>query len=191
MGRPRAFDEDQVVAQATEVFWSKGYRRTTPRDLLDATGLSKSSLYATFGNKQGLFLRALERYIDTQEQGLRVSLSGDLRDVLERMYNMIIATATAEEPMSCIVCTASIEADPCETDLVAHITRSRERLEAVFAERFQRAQREGELDADRDPVALARFVLNNNMGLIVQARAGMSAQALHQIAEQVVDAVCA
>ena len=66
MARRREFDEQAVVANAMELFWRQGYRATTPRDLLTATGLSKSSLYATFGSKEGLFLAALDAYLDDQ-----------------------------------------------------------------------------------------------------------------------------
>src|SRR3977135_535260 len=63
-GRPREFDTDAAVARAMDVFWSCGYHGTSLPDLLEATALSRGSLYAAFGDKHGLFLRALDRYID-------------------------------------------------------------------------------------------------------------------------------
>ena len=63
-GRPIEFDPDQVVASATAAFWSKGYEATSLQDLLDATGLSKSSLYQSFGGKQQLFGRCISAYTD-------------------------------------------------------------------------------------------------------------------------------
>jgi TetR/AcrR family transcriptional regulator, transcriptional repressor for nem operon len=63
MGRPRSFDEDDVIARATSLFWAQGFRPTTIEDLTHATGLGAQSLYGAFGDKRALFLRALERYM--------------------------------------------------------------------------------------------------------------------------------
>src|SRR6202012_2891828 len=62
-GRPRSFDADAAVERAMGVFWSRGYHATALPDLLRATKLSRGSLYAAFGDKHSLFLRALDRYI--------------------------------------------------------------------------------------------------------------------------------
>ena len=67
MGRPKTFDETAALDQAMQVFWAKGYAPTSLTDLLAATGLSKSSLYETFGSKHDLFLKALERYRDVDD----------------------------------------------------------------------------------------------------------------------------
>src|SRR5215470_13554167 len=61
-GRPRTFDEDQGIDSAMRVFWEKSFEGTTMTDLTDATGLSRSSIHAAFGSKEGLFLRVVERY---------------------------------------------------------------------------------------------------------------------------------
>src|SRR5215467_8906691 len=62
-GRPRTFDLEGAVERAMNVFWSRGYHGTALPDLLRATKLSRGSLYAAFGGKHALFLRALDRYI--------------------------------------------------------------------------------------------------------------------------------
>src|SRR6201984_385253 len=62
-GRPRSFDVDAAVERAMNVFWSRGYHGTALPDLLRATKLSRGRLYAAFGGKHALFLRALDRYI--------------------------------------------------------------------------------------------------------------------------------
>lgn len=63
MSRAREFDETEVLDKALQVFWQQGYEGTSLNDLLDATGLTKSSLYATFGSKEDLFHRIVERYL--------------------------------------------------------------------------------------------------------------------------------
>jgi len=63
-GRPREFDADVVIERAMGIFWSRGYHGTSLPDLLEATKLSRGSLYSAFGDKHTLFLRALDRYVD-------------------------------------------------------------------------------------------------------------------------------
>lgn len=192
MARPREFDEQLVVARAADLFWEKGYRRTTPSDLLAATGLSKSSLYATFGNKQGLFIRAVEAYVAGQTAGMRAMLDQPtLREALDGLYDAIIATSTCgEEARSCLVCSASLEVDPSEAEVVDRVRAATDSVLSVITERIERAQAEGEIAVDRDAEALARLVQNNNMGMVVLARAGATPEALRSVADQVVAAVC-
>lgn len=61
MARPREFDESLAIDAAAEVFRRRGYAATSIEQLVEATGVHRGSLYATFGSKRGLFLRALER----------------------------------------------------------------------------------------------------------------------------------
>jgi len=193
MGRPRTFDETEVVQRAAELFMEKGYQRTTPQDLLVATGLSKSSLYATFGSKQGLFERALGHYVEHQVDALGEMLDqGTLREGLERMYAMIISMSTDDEqPRSCMICTASLEADPQDTELVALVASSGARVLATITARIERAQRDGEVDPRKDAGALAHVIYTQNMGLVVLARSGTPAEALHAATDQVIASICA
>ena len=62
MGRSKAFNEELVLDKAIEVFWAKGYEATSIQDLVDAMGIQRGSLYGTFGSKQELFLKSLDRY---------------------------------------------------------------------------------------------------------------------------------
>ena len=63
-GRPRLFDEDAVLDELTALFWRKGYSQTSMADLVDASGVHKSSLYSTFGTKEALFAKILRRYFE-------------------------------------------------------------------------------------------------------------------------------
>ena len=65
-GRPKAFDETEVIERAMDVFWLKGYEATGLTELLECMGISRQSLYDTFGNKRGLFLRVIDHYRSTQ-----------------------------------------------------------------------------------------------------------------------------
>lgn len=191
MARPREFEEDEVIAKATDLFWSKGYRRTTPRDLTVATGLSKSSLYSSFGNKQALFGRVMDRYVDEHENHLTQILeAGAMREALTRMYGMIVSGLTASDGgRSCLVCTASLDLEPGESQLLTQLQKARERIETVFRARVERAQQAGEIAAHRDPASVSRFLFTINMGLVVVARSGATADELQAVTQQALEAV--
>src|ERR1044072_9337897 len=95
MPRPRTFDENDVVAAARDEFWSRGYAATSVDDLTSATGLGKGRLYGAFGDKHGLFLRALDDYIGTSLHSVRGQLRDPTRSAYDRLTRHIRAQAKA------------------------------------------------------------------------------------------------
>lgn len=192
MGRHREFDEAEVVEKAMYAFWKHGWRDTTPQCLVEATGLSRSSLYATFGSKQGLFLAALDVYVADQRSFLTQMLAdGTLREGLERMYALMVDTLRPEgHGMTCMVASSLLEVPADDDETVAQVAQGQSRLTDVFEARFQRAIDEGELDGTRTARELARFIATVNDGIQIAARAKASADQLHGITRMAVDAVC-
>src|ERR1700754_13503 len=66
MPRTKSFNEEEMLDKAKDLFWRKGFNGTPPQDILDETGLSRSSLYDTYGDKQSLFMKTLQRYRDRE-----------------------------------------------------------------------------------------------------------------------------
>src|ERR1700751_334744 len=95
MARPRTFDEADVVAAARDEFWARGYAATSVDDLAAVTGLGKGSLYGAFGDKHGLFLRALDDYIDTALDDGRAHLGDPRHSANDRLTRHIRAQAKA------------------------------------------------------------------------------------------------
>src|SRR5687768_6284787 len=94
-GRPRNFDPDEVLDRAMRVFWRKGYAATSLSDLTAATGINRASLYATFGNKESLFQRALDRYTQGPFSYFRGALEAPTaREVVERLLQGSVNVAT-------------------------------------------------------------------------------------------------
>jgi AcrR family transcriptional regulator len=87
-GRPRAYDPQAALKQATDAFWKAGYAGTSLEEISAATGMNKPSLYAAFGDKRGLYLEALDQYWQLVFAAMRKDLAGDrpLDDTLMRVY---------------------------------------------------------------------------------------------------------
>ncbi|MFK7986219.1 MAG: TetR/AcrR family transcriptional regulator [Sandaracinaceae bacterium] len=183
MARPREFDEEEVLNKAMEVFWLRGYRATTPQALVEATGLSKSSLYATFESKNRLFLAVLRRYAELHLQHIRLVLSNEsLRAGLEQLYEMLVTNSTSGR--TCLLCSTSIEAPRDDRTIADLIARTQERTEDVLHERLVRAQKEGELSPERDARGLARMIISTNTGLMVLARSNPDPDWVRPIAKE-------
>lgn len=189
MGRRREFDEAEVVDRAMRAFWKNGWRDTTPQRLVEATGLSRSSLYATFGSKKGLFLAALDLYVAEQVSFLTQLLAdGSLREGLERLYALM--AETLGPGMTCLVASSLLEIPAHEDEAVARVAGGQAQMTAVYEARFQRAIDEGELDGTRTAAELARFIATVNNGMQIAARGNASPDELRAIGTMAVETVC-
>jgi len=185
IGRPRAFNAERALDRALEVFWRKGYEGATLCDLTGAMGINPPSLYAAFGNKEGLFRKALDRY-----WRLRTAL-----------WNEALAAPTARRAAERLLRgTAKFLSDPChpkgcltvhgalvsgeESDCIRQeLERRRSTSQAAIRQRLKRAKREGDLPADADAAALARFLATVMEGMAVQAASGASRKELDRVAD--------
>ena len=140
-GRPRAYDAEKALAQAMGAFWDAGYAATSLDDISAATGMNRPSLYAAFGDKQAIYLKAIERY--RAGPALQIALSGDgtLRDALRRAYKAALAVYVSGDrgQRGCFVIgTAATEAvgNPVVRKELAGVLRD---VDEAFEERIQRA----------------------------------------------------
>src|ERR1700754_1337851 len=88
MPRTKSFNEEEMLDKAKDLFWRKGFNGTPPQDILDETGLSRSSLYDTYGDKQSLFLKTLKRYRDRETAAVITHLDGaeDVPLAIRRLF---------------------------------------------------------------------------------------------------------
>jgi len=175
-GRPRAFDPDAALEAALRVFWRKGYEGTALSDLTAAMGINRPSIYATFGNKEALFRKALDRYAERVTCYTGEALKEPTaRAVAERLF---VGTADLlscpENPKGCLMVQGALacgkEADPIRKELISR----RATGEAALRERFERAKDEGDLPAETNPRDLARYVMAVMHGMSVQSAGGAS-----------------
>ena len=174
-GRPRGFDTDAAVARAMDVFWSRGYHGTALPDLLRATRLSRGSLYAAFGGKHALFLRALDRYIADAlarmdvELGPRHAPVDGLRTFLA---GYVDRTSGASGRRGCLLVATAMELAGHDLDVEGRIRSFFKAVEAKAAGAFSRAKAAGELAAGVEPASAARLLVCFVEGLRVVGKTG-------------------
>lgn len=172
MPRPREFDADVAVDRAMELFWRHGYEATSVADLAGELGIGKGSLYAAFGSKDGLYAAALGRYCSSTAGDLVTLLDDaeEVRPALRAVLGSMAAADAADPERGCLLVNAAIERadDPATVGTVAGTMR---RLESALAAALERARARGEITADKDPAALARFLTTFLQGLRVMGKA--------------------
>ena len=172
-GRPRNFDEEQVLDQAMFLFWKKGYEATGVADLERATGLGRQSLYGAFGDKRALFLRIVERYFERVVKPYVVDVldaPGSGRANLERIFEQWQAAAEAAEFHGCLVGNSVPEFGAKDSEMSDVLRRKLELMEAAFMRALRRAKQAGEVNPTLDARATARSLLTIAQGLAVVAR---------------------
>jgi AcrR family transcriptional regulator len=194
-GRPRAYDPQAALQRATDCFWRSGYSGTSLDEICAATGMNRPSLYAAFGDKHTLYLKALERYWQLGLDTMREALSDHdrpLGEVLMRAYDAQLSIYFSGEgrPRGCFaVGTATTEAveDPEVRSVLADGLRA---LDADLEARLRVAREMGELKEDADPAALAMLASAMLQTIAIRARAGVSRAELREIARKAVSMIC-
>lgn len=194
MPRPLSFDPDAALEAALRLFWTRGFEGTSVQDLVEATGLSRSSLYGTFGDKQALYLGALERYARRSGGALYADLArSSAREGIARYLRRLAEAAAAEAPdeaaAGCFVVNASAERAPHDAETHARAAASRDGMLAAFEAAVRRAQAAGEIPAARDARQLAALLTATAYGLRVLARTRPPASVLAHAAEAAVAAL--
>lgn len=176
MARPREFDEDEVLQAALRVFWEKGYESTSLNDLLEAMGLTKSSLYKAFGSKEALFRRVVERY-NRDFMGFRQEALAEPtpRRIVERLlYGMTELHAGEETPPGCLETNAAVACSTAAEPIRLELARNRECFRLQLRDRFEEVLAAGPLPQGMTSDDAASLIVSLIQGLAVQAKAGFS-----------------
>lgn len=159
MARSREYDDEAVLAKAGELFWRRGYEVVSIQDLEAATGLGRGSLYNAFGDKEGLFIAALDRYIERYGAAPFRHLSApDVRQGIQRLLEAIIARMSdPANPRGCLLTNTSLAFGTGSSRIDAHLAEKIAAMEALIEQAIARARKEGQIPADANPKQLARF----------------------------------
>jgi TetR/AcrR family transcriptional repressor of nem operon len=186
--RTKEFEPDEIAEAAMQVFWRCGYAATSVQDLVEGTGLSRSSLYSTFENKQGLYQQALRRY--SAVTGANVELlsgTGSARTLIRQLLEQV-AESELNDPKQrgCLVANAALELAAHDTAVAALVQQNFQRLQNALEKLIQRGQQAGEIASSKNPRALARFFVNTMQGIRVLGK-GSSVTRRRQCLKDVID----
>jgi TetR/AcrR family transcriptional regulator, transcriptional repressor for nem operon len=174
VSRTKEFDPDAVLQKALELFWERGYEATSMADLVAHLGIARASIYATFGGKHDLYLRALDRYAQARDPD-PVELLSQPGPVLPAVRALVEGYATEslcdERRRGCMVVNAAVELVPRDPEAARRVEASWDALETALTSALIRARAQGEIPAAKDPRALARFLLVLLQGIRVLGRA--------------------
>ncbi len=186
MGRHREFDVNLALEAALAVFWRKGYEGTSYTDLTQATGVERPGLYSAFGNKQSLFLRALERYYDHHLSFFRAALElpTSRQVALHVLRSAVELNTRYPEHTGCLGIHGAIAGSDDVEPIRQALIEARAAGESSLRERFERAQREGDLPATANCSVLAAYVCAMLHGMAVQAKAGFERGMLEMVVDQ-------
>ncbi|WP_417843518.1 TetR/AcrR family transcriptional regulator [Thalassospira sp.] len=175
VGRPREFELDDAVRKAMDVFWDRGYHDASLPDLLKGMELSRGSFYKAFVDKRGVYLRALDLYIEDAIRSVGETLhshsspKGAIREAFLRHVDYSSGTLGLR---GCFVVFAALEMLPDDKEVSARISRLFRRLQDLYAAAIIRAQSLGEIDPGLDDRTLARFLVCQIQGMRVLGKAG-------------------
>ena len=184
MARQKEFDREDALQKAMEVFWSRGYQSASIQDLVKQMGINRQSLYDTFGDKHTLYLKALDRYRETEGRKLSELLegSGSVKKALKGLFAGVVdGSLCTGERRGCFMSNATSElagrcketADRARSNMAA--------AEDAFYRALLRGKKEGELKEVRDPRAVARFLYSSFQGLVLMAKATQDRKTLEDV----------
>jgi AcrR family transcriptional regulator len=185
MGRPREFDVDKALDLALQVFWRKGYEGASMADLTETMGITKPSLYSAFGNKEELFRKALDRYVDGPGGYFQVALAKPTaRAVVEHLlYESADAVTDPNHPPGCLAVQGALSCGDAAESIKQELMSRRAKGEQDLRQRFERAIAEGDLPQGSDAADLAAYLSAILQGMAVQAAGGTTREQLRKIAE--------
>ncbi len=173
MARTKDFDEKDVLAKAVCLFWHKGYNATSMQDLVDNLGISRSSLYDTYGDKHTLYLRALDTYQQAGVQKIEklIADAPNAKEAITRLIRLFTnEILNDEQQKGCFIVNAEIETAPHDTQVNELITKNEQVMEDAFYKVVAQGQQNGDITSKTDARALARFLMNTVKGIRVSVR---------------------
>lgn len=184
MARTKEFNPEKSLDAAVEAFWQQGYEHTSLDDLMDKMGIARQSLYDTFGDKRALYMKSLERYRDKNHAYLSGVFEGDrpVKKAISRIFSDLIEESRKEHERGCLLLSANLELASHDEEVADFLRGNQATVEEIFERALRRARKRGEIDAKKDPEALAGFFATTIQGMRAFARLNHDRKALKSIA---------
>ena len=185
MARTKAFDQTEVLRKIQKLFWDKGFNGTSVDDLVNTSGLSRSSLYDTFGDKENLFIASLELYRkeNTAEMVERINHSKDVRQTISEIFDYILTDSRNNDRLGCLMVNTAIELAPHDKKIAKAVDENMAVLHEAMIKLIRRAQAKGEISNLHSPEALSTMVLTAINGLRVAEKWGTEEKTYKRVKE--------
>ena len=183
IGRPTEFDRQAALEKSIDLFWKNGYEATSLTALIREMGIGRQSLYNTFGDKHSLFVEAVEHYISQNGQHLlgQLEAPGSPLSNIRKTLEQIVEFVTGGDCRGCLVTNSIVELAPHDEEVGKIVQSMVNRLEKALRVALDRAVDAGEISANADTRALARFFNNTVHGLVVLGKTSASKAALKDV----------
>jgi TetR/AcrR family transcriptional regulator, transcriptional repressor for nem operon len=186
MARLKAFDEAEIVEKAKVLFQTKGYEATSMQDLIDTLGISRSSLYDTFGDKQQLYLKALVNYCETNAKAT-IEHAAKTTDPFGFIYQifdeLILSIQKDRTKKGCYVVNAICELGRTNPEICAITDANNKAFEKMLQQLIFKSQQSGKICKSKNPEVLAKFLFNTICGLRINSKSYSSIKDLRAISD--------
>lgn len=194
-GRPRSYDPEAALDSVLDVFWRAGYSASSMDDICEATGMNRPSVYAAFGDKRALYLKAIERYRGISRDQMRESLAGDgpIRQTLKGAYDRALDLYYSghDTPLGCFMVGAVINEAVGDPEIRSALAEGLKRFDQAFTQAIERAQARGELPMARDAGTLGKIASSTLYYIATRSRAGEERAALEDFVDKTIEIICA
>jgi len=173
MARTKDFDEKEVLAKAIQIFWHKGYNGTSMQDLVDALGISRSSLYDTYTDKHTLFIKALESYQTAGAANIQdiITNTSSAKETIKKLLELSTSDLiTDKQHKGCFMVNAEVEVAPHDQEVNNVVCKNDQQMEEAFYQVIQKGKESGQIKNQQDARSLARFIINAVKGMRVTAK---------------------
>jgi len=192
MSRTTLYNRQEALDRAIKLFWHKGFHATSLKDIEQVLDMRPGSIYAAFGNKDGLFQEALDHYAKASITELERILAHHQSPLsgLAAFIRQLGGIRDKDLPSrACMLVKSLLELGAREQAALQKVEKLLAGMESRFAECFVEAQRLGELDAELDPLRLARRLQAEVMGLRAFAQRDVDSAAVHALAEDMASSI--
>lgn len=191
MGRNYEFNREETLNRAMQVFWQKGYKATSMKDLIDEMGIQPGSIYNTFGDKHSLFLEALNHYGDvvTTNTLKLLEKEGSPLENLKSFFNEIVIRPADKKCRGCLVVNSVVELSPHDDETADIVKNIMKKIESSFYNCLLNAQIKGEIPDNKDIKALSRYFASSTHGLLVTGKANASQEELQDVVDVIFESL--
>lgn len=190
MPKSTLFDRSEVLDQVTGLFWKKGFHATSMQDLVDITGLNRSSIYNSFGDKFQLFEESLKHYQEMQLEMTNTSLnqgSTPLASIKAFFCTILKNIDRDHDKRGCLLSNCTAEMANADAKIKEFLVDNRDRLIAILKSHLQEAQKIGEIEPSKDIYVSAIYLFTCLHGLQITAMLYTDKKLLESVVERVLE----